>query len=462
MNLEISIKTFISIFIFCNFFNEAVICQVDSIKLNKIIDFSSSLFSEDDPGAVILVAKNGIPIFEEGYGLADLEKSIPLAPNHTFAIGSLTKQFTATTVLILAEEGKLSIDDNIIQYFPSATNFRNIKIYHLLTHSSGIPDFFSIENWRNDLSIDLSLQETFDLIIQEDLEFEPGEKTKYSNSGYYLLGMICEKVSGKSLNDLITTNILEPLSMTQTCFIDGRNPHIPSAHGYELVSGKIVEPFLVSKTRFYAGGSIITTVTDLLKWDEALYSENILNESSLKTLFDPVILIGGEKTDFACGWTITNYGGTIIYGHGGGINGYVCQVYRLPSEHIYVAVLSNIINRTTKNPIASIAQQIISILLEGNDHKTLITSILLSKDEAQKYGGKYQLQDGSIRRILVQDSKVYYEVNESQKVEIIPESKIKFRAGKASTIKFLFSETEEVLQFELYTGRGKPIIGIKL
>ena len=187
-----------------------------------IIDKSiAKIFDSEKPGAVILIAKDGVPIYKKAYGLADYENKIPLNTSHSFAIGSLSKQFTAVAILLLDQYGKLSVDDDITKYFPNVPQFKGISISNLLNHSSGIPDYFKIPEWRNDLTKDLSKEETFNLIKNQELEFVPGETNKYSNSGYHILGMICEIVAKQTLNQFITGNILKPLNMTETGFIDG-------------------------------------------------------------------------------------------------------------------------------------------------------------------------------------------------------------------------------------------------
>jgi len=400
-------------------------------KENQIQNYVQSIFNENEPGAVILVAKNGIPFIREGYGLADIYKRTLLNPNHSMAIGSLSKQFTALVIFKLAEQKKILLDDDITKYFPAVSKFRGITIHNLLTHSSGIKDLFAIDEWRQDLTTDLTRQQTFDLIAKEDLEFITGEKTKYSNSGYHLLGMIIEMVAGDSLNHFIQKTIFNPAGMSHTRFIDERDGDMPTAMGYEKRDGKIIKPFRVSKTRFYAGGSVITTVDDLLKWDEILYTENLVTKKTLDKYFETFVLNTGEKSVNACGWEVTSYNGIKIYGHGGGINGFVSQVYRIPAEHLYIVVLSNLIDRNTKRGITGIAQKIAAIMLDDKISENETPGISLSREEIYKYGGEYRLPDNSIRRILIEDDKVYYQLTAAKKVELIPESKTTSR-GRAT------------------------------
>ena len=445
----------------CFLLQSTAMAQTIEEKVQDIHKYVNNLYDESEPGAVILVAKNGKPVFKKAYGVADYEKKIPLTPDHSFAIGSLSKQFSALSVLMLTENSKLSIDDDLTTYFPQVFKFNGIKIHHLLTHSSGIKDLFNIKDWRKDLSVDLSRQQTFNMIINEKLEFQPGERTQYSNSGYYLLGMIVEQVAHMGLNDYIQKNIFTPLQMTKSSFIDDLIETSPTAIGYEKHGKNIVNPGHVSKTRFFAGGSIISTVEDLLKWDEALYGTNLVNKSTLQLFFDPIRLNNGELSTYSCGWEVSEYAGKKILGHGGGINGYVCQVYRIPEEHLYVAILSNIVDRNTKQSVAQTAQQIVNIMMSGNQKDNFVSAITLTEKEAETYTGKYRLPDGSLRQISALNGKVYYHVNDEKKVEIFPESKTTFRGGKASVIRFYFNDKGNIDRFELFTGRGRSIEGIK-
>ncbi len=435
--------------------------QESEVINSKIDEFTSRLFIDDEPGAVIHVSSYGNSVYEKGFGVSNIVTQEPNSPDIAFAIGSLSKQFTAASIFILLENGMLNIDDPISKYLEVGGHHKGIRIHHLLTHSSGIPDLFSISAWRDDLSTDLTLHETFDIIMKEDLDFPPGEKTSYSNSGYFLLGLIVKVISKQCLNDYIAENILLPLGMMTTTFIEDPDLNIQIATGYEIVADSIVEPFYVSKTRFFGGGSIITTVNDLNKWDEALYTNKILNRQARELMFEPLILNNGDTSNFACGWNIGTYQGKRIYGHGGGINGYVCQTYRIPEEHLFVAVLSNRLDRSTAHPISSVAQNIVSILLDDEGYREEHQYIVLTSTELEQYTGAYLLPNGTERFIILENDKLYYKINAENKAEIHPLSRNKFKGGKSSTIVFSFSESGNILEFELHTGRGKPIIGVK-
>jgi CubicO group peptidase (beta-lactamase class C family) len=393
--------------------------------------------------------------------MADLEKSSSLSADHSFAIGSVSKQFTAAAILLLHQQGKLSIHDAISNYFPEAYNYPGVQIHHLLTHSAGIKDLFRIEAWNSNLAQDLSREETLNMIFEEMPEFAPGENTAYSNSGYFLLGVICEKVSNIPLNHFLKTQLLEPLHMNHTTFLDNPLPDSPSAIGYEKTDPGYELPFEVSPTRFYAGGSVITTLDDMLKWDKALYTDIPLSGSAREILFEPVLSPDNNTSGYACGWEVVEYGDLEIMGHGGGTNGYVCQVYRIPEKQIYVVLMSNVIDRNNKEPVSRMAQQIIRILLEDQIQTTASEGILLSAEELLVYEGNYLLPNGSVRRILTKDGKLFYEQSPGKKTELKPQSRTSFKAGVASTVTFSFADNAQVETFEIHTGTGRTIVGQK-
>lgn len=454
------IKYFISILSFVLFINLFVFAQENDQKILKIKEYLGTVFPEDSPGCQVLVVKEGKVLIKEAYGLADISSNRKMSTNYSLPIGSLTKQFTAMAVFILEQENELSIDDDVSKYFPKAANLIGVKIVNLLTHTSGIIDYFKIDKWGSDLSQDLTPKVTFDLIINEDLEFEPGTQSSYSNSGYHILGLLIEKVTGEPLNDFIREKILIPLDMKHTYFIEDEREETRLVKGYEYNNGKYIEPFEVSKTRFYAGGSLITNIDDLLKWDEALYSEILINKKELKKYFSPFVTAVGDTLTFASGWECIG-NDVKIYGHGGGINGFVCQVYRVPSEKIFVAVLMNSINRSGEKSASLIAQQILGRFL-NEPEKNKESSYAVSSQILKIYDGDYRLADNAIRTLKSRNDKLFYVVADGREFELVPLSNTRFKAGKGSTFEFIIAEDGEVDSFKLFTGRGKPVIAYKI
>ena len=293
----------------------------------------------------ILVAEKGKIIYEKGFGMANMEWAIPNQPDTKFRIASVTKQFTATLILQLVEEGKIKLNGKISEYL---TDYRKdtggkVTIHQLLKHTSGIPDYthrpdFSAEISRNPYSVADFVQK----YASGDLEFEPGSKFSYSNSGYSLLGAIIEKVTGKSYETVLTERILKPLGMTNSGY-DNYSPLLQKrASGYQKTPDGFVNAAYLDMSIPYAAGSIYSTVEDLFKWDQSLQEDKILSAESKKLMFTPGLGnygYGIRISDQPIGKTDQK---TKIIGHGGAINGFNSLITRAVEKRQTVIILDNV------------------------------------------------------------------------------------------------------------------------
>ena len=302
----------------------------------------SARFSVDGPGAAVVVVKEGHVIFRKGYGMANLELKTPMRPDMVFEIGSLTKQFTSTAILMLVEQGKLSLDDDLHKYLPDYPDKgAKISIENLLTHTSGIKSYTSDLKWRGMWRQDMTVQQIIDITKDDPLEFPPGTKWKYDNTGYILLGAIIEKVSGLSYADYVRKNIFEPLGMKHS-YYGSNSAVIPGrASGYSRNADNWVNATYLSMTQPYAAGSLMSSVDDLAIWDAAISAGKLLSKASWDRAFTSYKLADGDDTHYGYGWVIDAYDGHSIVRHNGGIFGYVSEVARLPEDHVYVAMLTN-------------------------------------------------------------------------------------------------------------------------
>jgi CubicO group peptidase (beta-lactamase class C family) len=301
---------------------------------------------ENYPGASVLIAQDGKILYENGYGLANIEKSIPIVPQTTFRIGSITKQFTAAAILKLQEGGKLSVQDKLSKYIPDFPRGDEVTLHHLLTHTSGIGSFTDTPDFLGKVTGDITTQEMVDWIKTLGFVFSPGESWAYCNSGYYLLGYIVEKVSGMSYDAYLKKTFFQPLGMTQTgVYRKGLNlPH--EALGYAYENGK---PSLALDWNMdFAGGagSLYSNVEDLYKWNEAVFTGKLLQPASLTAAFTPAKLNDGEQANarggpYGYGWFIGNLRGLQDIGHSGGLNGFNTALARLTEQNMTVVVLSN-------------------------------------------------------------------------------------------------------------------------
>ncbi|SOD78602.1 serine hydrolase [Spirosoma fluviale] len=338
----------------------AAFAQTKSAKIDALIQ---QYVANRQFNGSVLVADKGQVIFKKGYGLANMEWNIPNAPDTKFRLGSITKQFTAMLIMQLVEKKKLSLTGKITDYlpdYPKATGDK-ITIHHLLTHTSGIPNYTNFPKFFETLSRDPVTPESFTKEFSgKPLDFEPGTKFSYSNSGYFLLGTIIEKVTGKSYADVLTENILKPAQMANTGY-DLFSPILPKrATGYEKKGSTYVNSPYLDMSIPYAAGSMYSTVEDLYRWDQVLYTDKLLSASGKATMYTPFI------DGYAYGWGVgkSKVGqvkdSLAILEHGGGINGFNTIISRLPKDKQLVVLLNN----TGGAPLNDIRKNILRILYD--------------------------------------------------------------------------------------------------
>jgi len=373
----------------------------DSTYIDSLMTAS---YLPNGPGAVILVAGNGTPLFRKAYGLASVELNVPNRPEYLFRIGSISKQFTSVAMLQLAQGGKLSLTDDIRTYLPGYnTHGRTITIEHLLTHTSGIPSYTEKPDFIKSIVLDKSKEEIVQFFADDSLLFEPGTDWSYSNSGYVLAGLIIEKVSGKPLEEYLQTNIFTPAGMNRTA-IGTYEQVLPGAvTGYDERADSTYRPAAyLSWTWPYAAGAIVTSVDDMMKWDEALYSDKLLARSWLEKAWTSRTLPGGEKTHYGYGWVECDYKGLRLVTHGGGINGFVSNAIRIPSRHLYVVLLSNFTGKDPNDITNQIALRVAGTPLAEPAVRSL------GGDALREYTGVYEVNRvGGRRTTNASAQKVY-------------------------------------------------------
>lgn len=294
----------------------------------------------------VLVARDGKPVFRKGYGQANREWNIPNGPESKFRLGSITKQFTATAILQLVEAGKLKLDDPISKYYTdSPAAWSKVTIHHLLTHTSGIPSYTGLPGFfQKEAMYDRTPAEIVKLTEEKPLEFEPGAKFNYDNTGYVLLGFVIEKVTGQKYGDYLREHIFTPLGMRDTGYDTAKEiiPH--RAAGYSFNAGAWTNTPYLAMSLPYAAGSLYSTVDDLLIWDQALYAGKPLKAVSLDRMFTP------NLQNYGYGWFIDKQFNRKHMGHGGGINGFNTVIERYPDDKVTVIVLANM-NTPAVGPI---------------------------------------------------------------------------------------------------------------
>jgi CubicO group peptidase (beta-lactamase class C family) len=305
--------------------------------------------AERIPGLALAVVRDGKIVKAQGYGLANIELGVAVKPETIFQTGSVGKQFTATAVMMLVEDGKIRLDDRIGKYLPSSpASWNNITVRNLLTHTSGIPDYESDSVTKKDAAFinlrnDYTEDELFTKFSGLPLDFPPGSKWSYSNSGYVILGILIHKLTGQFYGDVLQERIFRPLGMTSTRIISEADIIPNRAAGYRLVNGEIKNQEWVSPTlNTTADGALYTNALDMAKWDAALYTEKLLKKGSLDQMWSAVRLNDGKTAAYGFGWDVTQVNGHRLIEHGGAWQGFTTQISRYVDDRFTVIVLTNL------------------------------------------------------------------------------------------------------------------------
>lgn len=402
----------------------------------------------------ILIAQKGEILLSKGYGMANYEHSVPNTPHTKFRMGSLTKQFTAMAIMQLQEKGLLNVEDPIIKYFPDYPEVgKIITIHHLLTHTSGIPSFTGFPDFQKTSMMPSSLEETIARFKDKALEFAPGEKYNYSNSGYILLGAIIEKVSGQSYEMFLKENIFQPLKMMNTGYDHHSTILKDRAAGYCLSNEGLINAVYTDMSIAHAAGSLYTTAEDLYLWDRALYTEKLVKKSSLEKIFTPFV---GK---YGYGWRIGDSFNRKVVAHSGGINGFTTRIARYLDDEVCVIVLINIEGMG----VGDIARDLAAIVF-GEKYEILQVRLPIEVDPRiyDSYIGEYELMSDFIVTITTENNRIFAQATGQNMFEIYPESEIKFflKAFDAQ-LAFIKNEQGKVTEFIWHQG-GKEFPSKKI
>jgi CubicO group peptidase (beta-lactamase class C family) len=385
-------------------------------SLEQQIDtYISGLYTSDVPGLSVLVAKDGETIYSKGFGVANLESGIKVAPKHVFEIGSITKQFTAVGILMLEEQGKLSVDDEITKFIPDyPTQGKTITVHHLLNHTSGIKSYTNMQSFMTLARTDMTPTELIDKFKDEPMEFDPGAKFNYNNSGYILLGHIIEVVSGQSYEDFIQANVFDKLGMTNS-YYGSMIRLIPNrARGYSEAENGYRNANYLSLTLPYAAGSIMSTTGDLLKWQNAISANTLIKRSSLEKAINGSELDSGEAINYGYGWIKGNVNGVPTVEHSGGIFGYSSNGIFFPEENVYVIGLTNCDCGNVGAIVSNVAAMAV-----GKPFPKKEDAIALSDAQLSKWVGAYEY-DGAIRHITLKGKQLFSQREGSTNLKIYP------------------------------------------
>jgi len=328
-----------------------IVCLVVCYALNKTsaqnlettIDslISAEFRDNNGPGGVFMITKSGKQMYRKAFGKANLEVNVAMSPEHVFQLGSITKQFTAIAILMLEEEGKLNVMSPISNYVADYPQGDNITIHHLLTHTSGIKDFTKMKSLKDIAQKEMTPKMMVDFFKHEPIDFAPGEKFDYNNSGYVLLGYIIEVVAGMSYEDFIKKHIFEKVGMRQSYYASDRQIILGRANGYQKKENSYVNKTHISFSVPFASGALMATADDMLRWQNALNQNVLLRAENVRKAFTKYKLNNGNEITYGYGWHIKDLHGIPTREHGGSIFGFKTMGVYIPSEDIYVIGLSN-------------------------------------------------------------------------------------------------------------------------
>lgn len=402
------------LFAFLVFSSTSAFSQVLTAEFDKLLQ---ETFKPGGPGAAVLVAKKDQVIYQKAFGMANLELDVPLKPGHVFRIGSITKQFTCAAIMQLEEQGKLSLQDDLTKFIPDyPTQGKKITVEHLLTHTSGIKSYTGMKEWDDEVRRkDFTVSALIDYFKNQPMDFEPGTKYQYNNSGYILLGFIIEKVSGQTYAEYVSEHFFKPLGMKNSYYGDVEPVIKNRAAGYAQagVDGTYVNAPYLSMTQPYAAGSLLSTVEDLFIWTRALHGGKVVKPESLKKMTTPYTLTDGTSTRYGYGLQMGNLLGSPTVEHSGGINGFLSDLVYLPNEEVCVAILTN----CDCEPPRDLSPKLAALTI-GKPFQP--TPIQLEASALEQYVGVYENEKKEQRVISIENGQLHSMRTGGQKFKLMP------------------------------------------
>ena len=401
----------------------------------------------------VLVAQDGKVLLDKAYGFANLEWEVPNTPTTKFRLGSITKQFTAASILLLEERGKLKVEDPVKKYMPDApAAWDKITIFHVLTHTSGIPSFTGFPDYESHEAQAMTPEKLVEWFRDKPLEFEPGTKWNYSNSGYILLGYLIEKISGQSYSDFLQQNIFTPLGMKDSGYDSNSAIIAHRAAGYTSGKSGPVNAGFVHMSIPFSAGALYSTTEDLLRWEQALFGGKVLKPESLAKMTTPF------KQGYAFGLGVSNNNGHKMIAHDGGIEGFNTSLAYYPDDKLVVAVLANL-----NGPFAGQIAANLGKVAHGE--KVVLPTerkeITVSPEILKQYVGTYRLAPNFRLAITLEDGQLVSQGTNQGKVPMFAESEtMSFLKLVDAQIEFVKNEKGEVTNLVLHQN-GRDVKGVR-
>jgi CubicO group peptidase (beta-lactamase class C family) len=401
----------------------------------------------------VLVARDGKVILSKGYGSANLEWEVPNSPSAKFRLGSITKQFTAACILLLEERGKLKVEDPVKKYMPDApAAWDKVTIFHLLTHTSGIPSFTGFPDYHSTEATPTTPEQLVARFRDKPLEFQPGEKWNYSNSGYVLLGYLIEKISQQSYSQFVQENIFNPLGMKDSGYDSNTAVILHRASGYSPGDKGISNAGYIDMSIPLSAGGLYSTTEDLLRWEQGLMGGKLLSAASLQKMTTPF------KSDYAFGLAVHTANGHKVIEHNGGIEGFNTALAYYPEDKLTVVVLANL-NGGAPESIAS------NLAALARGEKVVLPSerkeIAVSLAILEKYVGTYELMPNFDIVVTLEGSQLMSQATGQSKFPMFAESETKFFLKVVDAeVEFFKNDKGDVTHLILHQG-GHDVKGTK-
>ncbi|MBL8216440.1 MAG: serine hydrolase [Bryobacterales bacterium] len=401
----------------------------------------------------VLVLKNGQMLLRTGVGACDREARTPCKPQTRFRIGSITKTFTATAVLMLAERKKLGLQDAVSKHLPYAPeSWKDVTIHHLLSHTSGIPSY--TEPKPAEACARRTAEELVALFRDKPLDFAPGSQWAYSNSGYVLLGEIVSQVAGMSYEAFLRQAIFEPLGMSDSGY-EGEQPLANGrAVGYSRAGGRWAKAECPDVSLLRAAGGLYTTVDDLQRFDEGLRKQRLLTLASLQRMYTPV-----ASKSYGYGWALTTFGRHKVVAHGGSIEGFAAFLARIPEEQTLVVVLSNVEQTRVHRMAQELADLAYGQTVELPRRRVPVS---LRNEVFDKYVGTYELAPNLLLTVSREGGRYLLQATGQAQVEMYPEAETKFFLRVADAQVTFITDPSGVTHSLLLHQNGRDMKGKKV
>src|SRR6056297_2053877 len=393
-------------------------------KADAVRALVAERMSVEGPGLALRVSVGDELLIDEGYGLADLAHAVPVTPQTKFRIGSITKNITAAAILKLQEEGKLSVSDSLSSVLPEFPNGDRITMEQLLNHTSGIPSYTNSPEFLATVQLAVSAEELIARFKDLPLEFDPGSKFAYNNSGYFLLGQIVAKLSGKSFETYLEEAFFAPLKMSDTGVHRANEIIKHEAYGYTFTGNGYEKALNWDMSQAGGAGALYSTAADLETWMRAFHAGKVLNQESVRAAWKPN-MIGSENTRYGYGWFIDDQRGLARISHGGGLNGFSSHLAYYPSVDLSIVTLHNAMPFAIST--GKLSEQIAEMLFgdKMDPVPEYVVDASVTEKVLQEYVGRYDYQS-AVMEVTLEEGQLYAQLTGQPRHAIYPMSPTRF------------------------------------